>query len=476
MRILITKGRIVTSVGEQIADLLVVDGKIAAIGNQLEANAETTINAQGMLVLPGGIDPHVHLHLPTPAGFSSDDFHSGSIAALMGGTTTIIDFVTPSRGQSMVEALKARLDEAACSLVDYTFHVSPIEWNKNTPKEIEECIEMGFPSFKVYMAYKSSVGIDDNALYHVMHTVAQNGGMVTAHCEMGDDIDTLRDFYASQGLTAPKYHMLSRPPRFEALAVKRAIDLADQTQCPLYIVHVSAAESVKHIIQAQKSGQPLYAETCPQYLLLDEALYDSSLPEAIKYVISPPLRQSIDRDTLWNAINNGNILTVGTDHCPFSLEQKMVGKDDFRKIPNGAGGIEHRLALLYTFGALTGKLSLSKLVDVFATQPAKIFGLYPQKGELAIGTDADIVIWNPNVKGSISSSKHHSKSDISIYEGFETTGEVAFVIKNGIIAVDNGKLSENLPSGQLLKRRSTKTTGHYYKRMDNSGSYNCGRV
>jgi len=476
LSILITNGRIVTSVGEQIADLLVVDGKIAAIGSQLEAHAETTIDAKDMLVLPGGIDPHVHLHLPTPAGFSSDDFHSGSIAALMGGTTTIVDFVTPSRGQSMVDALKARMDEAACSLADYTFHVSPVEWNKNTPKEIEECIEMGFPSFKVYMAYKSSVGVDDNALYHVMHTVAQNGGIVLAHCEMGDDIDILRDFYASQGLTSPKYHMLSRPPRFEALAVKRAIDLADQTQCPLYIVHVSAAESVKHIIQAQKSGQPLYAETCPQYLLLDEALYDSSIPEAIKYVMSPPLRQSIDRDTLWAAISNGNIQTVGTDHCPFSLEQKMVGKDDFRKIPNGAGGIEHRLALLFTYGALTGKLSLSKLVDIFATQPAKIFGLYPHKGELAIGSDADIVILNPNLKGSISSRNHHSKSDISIYEGFETTGKVAFVIKSGIIAVENGKLCNALPHGQLLKRRSARTIGHYYKRMDNPGSYNCGRV
>jgi dihydropyrimidinase len=270
--------------------------------------------------------------------------------------------------------------------------------------------------------------------------------------------------------------MLSRPARFEALAVKRAIDLADQTQCPLYIVHVSAAESVKHIIQAQKSGQPLYAETCPQYLLLGEELYNSNLPEALKYVISPPLRQSTDRDSLWNAINNGNILTVGTDHCPFSLEQKMVGKNDFRKVPNGAGGIEHRLALLFTFGVLTGKLSLSKLVDVFATQPAKIFGLYPQKGELAIGSDADIVIWNPNIKGTISSRNHHSKSDISIYEGFETTGEVAFVIKNGKIAVENGKLSGTLPNGQLLKRRTARSTSHYYKRMDNSGSYNCGRI
>lgn len=476
MSILIQNGRIITSDSEQIADLLVADGKIRTIGINLDAKADITIDASGMLVIPGGVDPHVHLHLPTPAGHSADDFVSGSIAALMGGTTTIIDFVTPVRGQSMVDALKARIAEAANSLVDYSFHVSPVEWNKNTANEIEECLDMGFPSFKVYMAYKNSVGIDDTVLYHVMHAVAKSGGLVTAHCELGDDIDSLRDFYASQGYTAPKYHMLSRPPRFEALAVKRAIELADQTQCSLYIVHVSAAESVKHIIQAQKSGQPLYAETCPQYLLLDENLYDSELPMALKYIMSPPLRKYVDRETLWNAIANGHIQTVGTDHCPFTLEQKMAGKDDFRKVPNGAGGIEYRLSLLYTYGVLAGKLSLSKLVDVYATQPAKIFGLYPQKGEVAVGADADIVIWDPNVKGTISAKTHSSNTDINIYEQFETMGTAAYVIKNGTIALENGQINPNLPKGKLIRRRTNRIASPYFKRMDNPGSFNCGRV
>lgn len=476
MSILIQNGRIITSHGEQIADLLVADNKIRAIGINLDAKADITIDASGMLVMPGGIDPHVHLQLPTPAGHSADDFVSGSIAALMGGTTSIIDFVTPTRGQSMVDALKARIAEAADSLVDYTFHVSPVEWNKNTLNEIEECIEMGFPSFKVYMAYKNSVGIDDTALYHVMHTVAKSGGLVTSHCELGDDIDILRDFYANQGLTAPKYHLLSRPPRFEALAVKRAIELADQTQCPLYIVHVSAAESVKNIIQAKKSGQPLYAETCPQYLLLDEALYDNKTPIVLKYVMSPPLRSATDRETLWNAIANGHIQTVGTDHCPFTLEQKMAGKNDFRKVPNGAGGIEHRLSLLYTYGVLVGKLSLSKLVDVYATQPAKIFGLYPQKGEIAVDADADIVIWNPNVKGTISAKTHSSNADINIFEEFETIGAAAYVIKNGKMAVENGQLNPNLPKGKLIRRRTNRMASPCFKRMDNPGSFNCGRV
>lgn len=476
MSILIHNGKVVTSATEIIADILIEGDKISNIAPSIKQKADRIIDASGMWVLPGGIDPHVHMQLPTPAGPSADDFYSGSLAALQGGTTTIIDFVTPSRGQSIIEALKLRIEEASNSITDYTFHVSPVEWSKEVASDIAHCIDMGFPSFKVYMAYKNSIGIDDNALYHIMHTVAQNGGLVLAHCEMGDDIEVLRDFYAGQGFTTPKYHMLSRPSRFEALAVKRAIDLADQTQCPLYIVHVSASESIKHIIQAQKSGQPLYAESCPQYLLLDESVYEQPNKEAIKYVISPPLRKESDQLALWSAIASGSIQSIGTDHCPFTIQQKMVGANDFRKIPNGAGGVEHRLALLYTYGVIENRINPCKLVDIFSTQPAKIFGLYPQKGELAVGSDADIIIWNPNSQGFISAANHYSKSDLNIYEGFKTVGEPLYVIKNGVIAVERGNLNHNLPVGKLIMRRSTKTTSHYYKRIDNPGSFNCGRV
>lgn len=476
MSILVRNGKVVTSTTETFADVLIESGKISNIGPNLTVNAERIIDATGMWVIPGGIDPHVHMHLPTPAGPSADDFFSGSQAALHGGTTTIIDFVTPSRGQAIVEALKLRIEEAANCLTDYTFHVSAIEWNRDVAKDIAHCIDMGFPSFKVYLAYKNSVGIDDNALYHVMHTVAQNGGLVLAHCEVGDEIEVLRDFYASQGLTSPKYHALSRPARYEALAVKRAIDLADQTQCPLYIVHVSATDSVKHIVQAQKSGQPLFAETCPQYLVLDESLYDGDTEKVIKYVMSPPLRSPSDKETLWNAIANGTFQTVGTDHCPFNLKQKLVGKDDFRLIPNGAGGVEHRFALLYTYGVLAGKITPSRLIDVFSTQPAKIFGLYPQKGDIAVGSDADIMIWDPNSTTTISAKTHHSKGDLSIYEGIEIQGAAAYVIKGGFVVIENGVLQPNLKPGNLLKRRSARNTSHYYKRMDNPGANNCGRV
>lgn len=459
-----------------IADILIEGDKISNIAPSIKQKADKIIDASGMWVLPGGIDPHVHMQLPTPAGPSADDFYSGSLAALQGGTTTIIDFVTPSRGQSLLHALKLRTEEASNSITDYTFHVSPVEWSKEVASDIAHCIDMGFPSFKVYMAYKNSVGIDDNALYHIMHTVAQNGGLVLAHCELGDDIEVLRDFYASQGLTSPKYHALSRPARYEALAVKRAIDLADQTQCPLYIVHVSAAESVKHIVQAQKSGQPLFAETCPQYLILNESLYDGDTEKVIKYVMSPPLRTESDRESLWNAIANGTFQTVGTDHCPFNLKQKMAGREDFRQIPNGAGGVEFRFSLLYTYGVLANRITPSRLVDIFSTQPAKIFGLYPQKGELAIGSDADIMIWDPNSASTISVQRQSSKADLNIYEGMQVNGAVGYVIKSGSLVVENGILQPNLKPGNLLKRRSARSTSQYYKRMDNPRANNCGRV
>ncbi|WP_173074088.1 dihydropyrimidinase [Tenuifilum thalassicum] len=475
MSILIKNGRIITSVTDKVSDIYIEGDKIKAIGKNLDVKSELVIDADGLFVFPGGIDPHVHMHLPTPAGFSADDFHSGSIAALYGGTTTLIDFVTPQRGQSMVEALKLRIEEAKDSLADYSFHVSPVEWNKKIGNEIEECIGMGFPSFKIYMAYKNSIGIDDNALYHVMHAVAKHGGIVLAHCEKGDEIEQLRNSFYEQGNTSPKYHALSRPSHLEALAVRRAIDLADQTQCPLYIVHVSASESVKHIIQAQKSEQPLYAETCPQYLLLNESVYEMEFTNAAKFVMSPPIRSEKDNHTLWQAIANGNISSVGTDHCPFTMEQKMQGKDDFRKIPNGAGGVEHRLGLLYTYGVAAGKISLKKMVDVFSTQPAKLFGLYPKKGEIAVGSDADIVIWNPSKSSKISAKSHHSNTDISAWEGFNIKGEPTHVIKGGAIAIENGKLAPNIEKGNLLKRQTTGRS-HYFKYLHTPGSNNCGRV
>lgn len=433
MELLIKNSTIVTSTRTFQADILIADGKIKEIGEKLRDESAKIIDATGKLVFPGGIDPHVHMHLPTPAGYSSDDFYTGSRSALFGGTTTIIDFVTPSKSQSMVEALEQRIKEASNSLCDYSFHVSPIEWRDTTEQEIAECVRRGFPSFKVYMAYKSSIGIDDDVLQKVMKAVSKAGGMVTVHAEMGDEIDFLRDKLFAEGKVEPLYHPLSRPPRTESDAAKRVIELAKTSSCPLYIVHVSTKESLDCIKQAQQLGQKVFAETCPHYLLLNDSVYQGDFAETAKYVLSPPLRKPDDSEALWAAIAGGVVQTVGTDHCPFSMKQKELGKDDFRKIPNGAGGVEQRLELLYTYGVLQKKITLNQFVDITSTQAAKIFGLYPMKGEIAVGSDADLVVWNPKVERLISANNHHSACDFNIFEGVKILGEPEIVISDGKI-------------------------------------------
>ncbi len=453
MTILIKNGTIITSEKSLNADILLKNGKIDQIGNIQSSTIQydKEINAEGFYIFPGGIDPHVHMHLPTRAGYSADDFYSGSKTALYGGTTTIIDFVTPKKGQSLPDALNQRKKEAESSIINYSFHVSPIEWTKTTEQEINKIIEEGINSFKVYMAYKESIGLNDADLFKVMKAVGKASGMVTVHAELGDDIEKLRNFYSQQGKTTPKYHPLSRPPEMEAVAVKKAIELAEKADCTLYIVHVSAKKSLEYIKMAQQKGQKVYAESCPHYLLLDDSKYEGPFKQTAPFVLSPPLRKKEDNEALWKAIIDGNIQTIGTDHCPFNMEQKEKGRSDFRKIANGAGGVEHRLALLYTYGVMQNKFSINKFVDLLSTQPAKIFGLYPSKGELAIGSDADIVIWNPGEKEIISAKTHHQNCDTNIFEGFETKGAPEFVIINGKIAIKNGKLI-NETAGRFLKR------------------------
>jgi dihydropyrimidinase len=433
MNILIQNGTIVKSDKTFISDIFISEGKIVQIGNSLiiQEKIDKTIDAKGFYIFPGGIDPHVHMHLPTPAGYSSDDFETGSKAALFGGTTTLIDFVTPKKGQSLTDALTQRIDEARNSLCDYSFHVSPIEWIENTEQEINECIKAGITSFKVYMAYKGAVGLDDVNLKKVLKVVGKAGGLVTIHCELGDEIDVLRDRFVSEAKTEPLYHALSRPANLEAQAVQRIIDFAKEANCTIYIVHVSSKESLKIIENAQKSGQKVLAETCPHYLLLDDSKYEGTFNDTVKYVLSPPLRKKEDQEALWQSIQNGVVSTVGTDHCPFNLSQKSVGKDDFRKIPNGAGGVEHRMSLLYTYGVLENRITLNQFVDITSTQAAKIFGLYPQKGEIAVGSDADLVIWNPEKENFISVKNHKQNCDLEIFEGFKAKGTAEFIIKDG---------------------------------------------
>ncbi len=456
MEILIKNAQIVNAESIIQSDIYCKDGKIFKIEEGIEPmnSTDRVIDASGKLMFPGGIDPHVHMHLPTPAGFSADDFESGSKAALIGGTTTLIDFVTPHKGQKLAEAIAQRKEEARNAVCDYTFHVSPIEWREGLHKELVDVIQKeGLKSFKVYMAYKDSIGLGDDILFKVMQSIGQAGGVLLVHCELGDKIDELRDQLFRESKTSPFYHPLSRPAEWEAQAVKKAIDFADEANCTLYIVHVSSKESLTYIQEAQSRGQKVYAESCPQYLLLEDSVYDGDFENTAAYVLSPPLRKKEDQQALWQAINEKTVLTIGTDHCPFTFAQKSRGIDDFRKIPNGAGGVEHRMALIYNYGVLEGKISLKQLVELTSTNAAKIFGLYPKKGKIAVGADADMVIWNPDSEEVISAKTHHQNNDQSIYEGMRIRGSVEVVIKDGRVVLENNKLSSHLKQGQLLKTK-----------------------
>ncbi len=433
-KILIKNGTVVNYDRIFEADILVSDGKIEKIEKNISVNAETVIDARGKYVFPGGIDPHVHFHLPFYAGYTADDFYTGSRAALKGGTTTVIDFVTPKRGQSLIEAYEQRLKEAENALCNVKFHVSPVDWHQGIEKEMEILVKnFGVKSFKIYLAYKHAIGIDDNIIIKVLETAKKIGALITAHCEHDETINYLRDKFVSEGKTSPEYHAKSRPPQAEAEAIERFLLMAKAVDTEVYIVHVSTEAGIKKIIEAKNKGQKVYAETCPQYLLLTDDLYEDEFYKAAKYVMSPPLRKKSDNQALWQAIKDNYTDTVGTDHCSFNLYgQKDLGKDDFRKIPNGAPGVEHRLQLLYTYGVLENRISLQKFVEITSYNPAKIFGL-EHKGYLAPGFDADIIIWNKEKTEIISAEKQLQNVDNTIYEGWKVIGKPETVILNGQI-------------------------------------------
>ena len=451
--ILIKNGILVSAGSTSKSDILIDEGSIIRIDDCInEGHGQKVIDAKGKYILPGGIDPHVHFHLPVAAGYSSDGFLSGSRAALCGGTTSVIDFVTPLRGESLLAAFEKRKKEADGCLVNYSFHVSPVEWHDSIEEEIRECIKMGVTSFKIYMAYKETIGLSDNDIFNVMKVVGVAGGIVTIHCETGDEIEVLRNKFFNEGHIEPLYHYLSRPAETESKAVARAIEMADKAACPLYIVHVSAEESLSHIRAAHKRGQVVFAETCPQYLLLDDSKYYGSFYQSAPYVMSPPLRTKKDNESLWEAVADGTISVIGTDHCPFTMSQKKAGINDFRKIPGGAGGVEFRSALLYTFGVVAGRLTLERMMELISSGPAKIFGLYPRKGVIMEGADADLVIWNPLPRQKISAKSQHQNCDINIYDDLEVNGRAEYVIINGNVVLESGKMPNHDLSGKYLLR------------------------
>ena len=438
-KLLIVNGNIPVNGTLEKQDLAVSGGKIETAGNLDVHNYSgyRIIDAGSKLLLPGGIDPHVHLALPTPAGNSCDDFITGSLAALAGGTTTIFDFVTPRRGQSLLNALTKRRAEAAESVVNCFLHAGISEWNSAIAAEILPLADKeGIRSFKAYLAYRESIGIDYPELEELMKVVSGSGAIVMVHSEDGEMISRNRQELVSAGKTRPAYHAVSRPAEAEITAIGKVIESAARTGCPAYIVHISTRRGAEMVGEAKKSGIRVYGETCPQYLLLDDSVYGLEKPDnkVLPYILSPPIRGKHDQEGLWDALTSGAIDVVATDHCPFNIHgQKDIGIDNFTKIPNGAGGIEHRLALLFTYGVKTGCISIERFTELVSTNPAEIFGLGACKGKLVPGYNADIVVWDPDYSGVISAATHHSCCDSDIYEGFQTTGRCVQVVLGGQI-------------------------------------------
>jgi len=432
--ILIKNGIIVKYSTCQPIDILIQNGKIETITTSIknQNEVEQIIDASGLYILPGGIDPHVHLHLPTPAGYSSDDFYTGTRAALAGGTTSVIDFVTPKRGQSLVDALLLRRAEAKNAQCPVKFHVSPVEWLESTEHEMEICVkEYGVTSFKTYLAYRKTIGIDFEVLEKVMQTAKKLGALVTVHAELGDAIDENIKQLIALGRVTPKDHAASRPPETEYKAVEQVIRLVEKTGCPLYFVHLSARQSVDLVRGAKKRGLPVYAETCPHYLVLDETVYEGDFFQSAPYVISPPVRAKEHQQALWEAVADGTIDTIGTDHCPFNLNgQKTCGYNDFTKIPNGAGGIEYRLPLIYSYGVKSGKISISKMVDLLSNKPAELFKIENQ-GKIDVGYQANIVLLKPDEIKTITREDQFQQCDSNIYEGIPVIGSIHTVILSG---------------------------------------------
>lgn len=451
--ILIKNGRVVTADGDYQADLLTEGEHILAIGAGLpEDGVDRVIDASGKLVMPGGIDPHVHLDMPFMGTSSADDYTSGTTAALHGGTTTVIDFVLQTQGKSIGNALdtwRGKSEGKACC--DYSYHIAVTDVNPDTLAEIGPLIlEQGLPSFKVFMAYKGALQLDDRQMTELMFEVKKHGGIINVHATNGDVIDGLVAKHLAEGKTSPLYHYLSQPEVTEAEASGRFADLCNYTGVPGYIVHMTCQGALEQVRRAGYRNQKVFAETCIQYLLLDASRYQRE--DGAKWVMSPPLREPKDQDALWAGIDQGLIQVVATDHCPFSWKQKQMGQDDFSKIPNGHPAIEHRLELLFSEGVRKGRISLHKFVDLVATNPAKIFGLFPRKGTLAVGTDADIVVFDPERKHTISAETHHMNVDYSAYEGWEVTGKADTVILRGEVVVEQGEAMVSPGYGQFVRR------------------------
>ena len=452
---IIANGTVATATDTYSADIGIADGKITAIAASLPRdNAKKIIDAKGKLVLPGGIDVHTHLDMPFGGTTSADDFETGTRAAAFGGTTTIIDFAIQGKEQSLRTAFDTWMKKAESrAVIDYAFHCIITDLPDARLEEMNQMVREGVTSFKLFMAYPGVLMLDDASIFKALRMSAKNGAMVCMHAENGSAIDVIVKQALAEGKTAPKYHALTRPTTAEAEAVGRAVALAEMAGAPLYIVHLSCFDALEKVREARDRGLPVYAETCPQYLYLSLDDMDKPGFESAKYVFTPPLREKWNQEKLWTGLKHDQLSVVSTDHCPFCFkEQKELGKNDFTKIPNGGPGIEHRMSLIYSGGVADGRFNVNRFVELTATTPAKLFGLYPRKGTIAVGSDADVVIFDPQRKHTISSANHHMRVDYSMFEGITVTGMPDVVIARGNVLVENNEFRGKAGAGNFIKR------------------------
>jgi dihydropyrimidinase len=456
MRTLIKNGTIVTAVDQYKGDVLVEDETIAVIGMSLDipaANVDKVIDASGKYVLPGGIDVHTHMDMPFGGATSADDFETGTRAAAFGGTTTIVDFAIQYRGQTLHTAWETWAKKAeGKAVIDYGFHMIITELNDQVEGEMDALVRQGITSFKLFMAYPGVFMLDDGSIFKALLRTGKNGGTICMHAENGGVIDVLVQRALAAGQTAPKYHALTRPARAEAEATHRAIALAEIADVPIYIVHLSAAEALEMVTEARDRGLPAFAETCPQYLFLSDDNYEEPDFGGSKYVMSPPLRDRAKQDKLWRGLAFNDLQCISTDHCPFCMKEKRLGENDFSKIPNGAPGVETRMSLVYDGGVRQGRISLNRFVELTSTSPAKIFGLFPRKGTIAPGSDADIVIFDPNRTITLAAKTLHMNCDYNPYEGRQVTGATDTVLSRGRLVIENGLFVGRTGAGSFLKR------------------------
>ena len=456
MSVLIKGGRIITAADDYVGDIFVEDGKVSLIGTSLDVRADKVIDAGGKYVIPGAIDPHTHMEMPFGGTVSCDDFTSGTTSAAFGGTTTIVDFCLQQPGQSLPDALATWHEkiERAKPVVDVGFHLAVTDLEEGgTLEDLAEAPGEGVTSYKLFMAYKGAIMVDDETLFKTMQVAAETGALVMVHAENGDAIDVLVKEALAEGKTKPKWHAATRPPITEGEATNRAIQLARVAGAPLYVVHVSCDEAIEPIARARTNDWHAWGETCTQYLFIDETALDQSDFEGAKYVYTPPPRPKKNQELLWHALATDVLSVVSTDHCPFNWDgQKTLGKDDFSKIPNGGPGVENRLHMLHHFGVREGRISMRRFVELVSTNPARFFGMYPRKGTIAVGSDADIVVFDPDMRHKISVETHHSNIDYNLYEGTEVIGAPEVVLVRGQVVVENDELVGEPGAGLFVKR------------------------